>query len=241
MSNIQTPPVGTLPSSRQLVRSTLVALAVAAALLVVVVLPAEYGVDPTGVGEALGLTEMGRIKVALAREAEAEDAAAAAVQTNTTTAPAETAAVPSAPADAAAVLSAPAPAASPDAPASAQGETTTAPAASERVTLVTLAPDEGKEVKLVMREGARATYSWRTDRGVVNDDTHADSPGDPTRGVAAIPYHGYGKGNGVASDEGVLVAAFNGSHGWFWRNRTDAPVTVALRTSGEYGEIKLPE
>lgn len=43
------------PSSAQLVRATLLAAVVAAALLVVVVLPAEYGVDPTGIGRVLGL------------------------------------------------------------------------------------------------------------------------------------------------------------------------------------------
>ena len=66
-----------LPSSARLLRSTLLALAIAALLLVVAVLPAEYGVDPTGVGRTLGLTQMGEIKVSLEREAAAEDAAAA--------------------------------------------------------------------------------------------------------------------------------------------------------------------
>ncbi|MGE0362909.1 MAG: hypothetical protein AB7H93_14805 [Vicinamibacterales bacterium] len=43
------------PSSAQLRRATLGAAAVAAALLVTVVLPAEYGIDPTGIGPVLGL------------------------------------------------------------------------------------------------------------------------------------------------------------------------------------------
>ena len=38
------------------------------------VLPAEYNIDPTGVGRALGLTQMGEIKTQLAREAEADRA-----------------------------------------------------------------------------------------------------------------------------------------------------------------------
>ena len=38
--------------------------------------------------------------------------------------------------------------------------------------------------------------------------------------------------------EGELVAAFDGSHGWFWRNRTDQDVKITLRTSGEYTEVK---
>lgn len=41
-----------------LARASLTALAVGAAILVLFVLPAEYGVDPTGVGGALGLTRM---------------------------------------------------------------------------------------------------------------------------------------------------------------------------------------
>ena len=26
-----------------------------------------------------------------------------------------------------------------------------------------------------------------------------------------------------------MIAAFDGSHGWFWRNRSGAPVTITLR------------
>ena len=43
------------PSSRQLARATLLAIAVATFVLVTIVLPAEYGLDPTGAGRALGL------------------------------------------------------------------------------------------------------------------------------------------------------------------------------------------
>ncbi len=42
----------------RLVQATIVALAAAGALLVTAVLPAEYGIDPTGIGDALGLTAM---------------------------------------------------------------------------------------------------------------------------------------------------------------------------------------
>ena len=43
------------PSLKQLARATVAALVVGAVVLTVVVIPAEYGVDPTGIGEALGL------------------------------------------------------------------------------------------------------------------------------------------------------------------------------------------
>ena len=74
MSNLDTPG-SEPPSARQLVRSTVVALAVAGAILMTVVLPAEYGVDPTGIGRVLGLTQMGEIKSRLAAEATADAAA----------------------------------------------------------------------------------------------------------------------------------------------------------------------
>ncbi len=232
MPDMNSVPTNELPSARSLLRSTIIAAAVAIFLLVTVVLPAEYGVDPTGVGRLLGLTEMGKIKVALAKEAAMDDSVdAAAAQTaarSPTASPAGGVRVEETQAatrDASASPAADIPA---DAPVS---STLTPPAtANTHVTDIELAPNQGKEIKLVMRKDARVTYSWSTNRGVVNYDTHADAPG--------IRYHGYGKGTGKQSDEGVLVAAFDGAHGWFWRNRGSEAVTVTLRTNGDYQELK---
>ncbi len=63
------------PTSRQLLHSSAIAVAAAILILATVVLPAEYGIDPTGAGRALGLTRMGEIKMRLAREAAADAAA----------------------------------------------------------------------------------------------------------------------------------------------------------------------
>ena len=68
MFNAQKPSENDLPSSSQLLKSTIIALAVAGALLLCVVIPAEYGKDPTGVGELLGLKKMGEIKIRLEKE-----------------------------------------------------------------------------------------------------------------------------------------------------------------------------
>ena len=72
MFNAEKPSLEELPSSAQLVKSTIIAAVSAVVILVTVVLPAEYGIDPTGVGKALGLAEMGEIKTQLAEEAEAD-------------------------------------------------------------------------------------------------------------------------------------------------------------------------
>ncbi|MFP5383598.1 MAG: transmembrane anchor protein [Gammaproteobacteria bacterium] len=212
MFNSQLPSADELPTSRQLLRSTVIALAVALLLLVTVVMPAEYAIDPTGVGRLLGMTQMGEVKQAIAEENSAPVAASSGVITP---------AVAVAPA---ATVAAAAPESTDASPSS---------TARQDEISITLQPGQGAEVKLEMKQGAQVNYLWTADGGKVNYDTHGDPYGAPRDF-----YHGYGKGKQTAQDEGVLTAAFDGKHGWFWRNRGDAPVTVTLRVSGDYIDIK---
>ena len=62
MFNTPLPTVNELPSTRKLLRSTVIAILVAAGLLVTVVMPSEYAIDPTGLGRALGADPDGRIE-----------------------------------------------------------------------------------------------------------------------------------------------------------------------------------
>lgn len=62
MYNVSKPTLDDLPSSKQLLRSTFIALVAAIAILVAIVLPSEHAIDPTGIGRVLGLTEMGESK-----------------------------------------------------------------------------------------------------------------------------------------------------------------------------------
>ena len=222
MFNTKLPTLNELPSTAQLLRSTIIAAIIACALLVTVVMPSEYAIDPTGVGRALGLTQMGEVKIQLAEEARADEAAA---QTPTppraetiATEPAVPATTPAAPAE---VISAPEQPAAPE------------QAALQHEMSITLSPNQGAEVKLEMKQGAKVNSRWTANGGVVNYDTH----GDPYNAPRDF-YHGYGKGRSTPEDSGVLEAAFDGKHGWFWRNRSNKPVTVTLRTQGEYISIK---
>lgn len=212
-----TPPVPPIdqPSAGSLLRSTLIAMAVAAVLLVTCVLPAEYGKDPTGIGTLLGLTQMGETKLALAEE-EAANAAAEA-SADSVIAAAESGAQAAVPA-------------STDAPAASDAPAVTASRVD--TTLVTLQSNKGGEVKLVMPGGTRATYHWSVTNGVVNFDMHGDSTNAPKDWFVS-----YRKGQRTAADSGELVAGFTGNHGWYWRNRGTREVLVRLITSGEYSRI----
>jgi len=72
MFHVQKPDLIQLPSTAQLIRSTLIAALSAIVILFTVVFPAEYAIDPTGIGRSLGLTEMGEIKKELSKEAEVD-------------------------------------------------------------------------------------------------------------------------------------------------------------------------
>jgi hypothetical protein len=231
MQNANKPDPSKLPSTRQLLKSTGIAVVVASALLVTVVLPAEYGVDPTRVGSLFGLTEMGRIKVQLAAEAKAEEAGI------TTGGPASQPASPLVVTTDQPITPAPTAPPAPKAVAATPVETVVAPAPAAPAvatrtdrTVLTLAPDEGAEIKLTMVDGAMASYVWSTDGERVNFDTHGDGQG--------ISYHGYGKGTDSRA-EGQLTAAFTGKHGWFWRNRSDQTVTITLQTRGAYTAVEI--
>ena len=227
MCNTDLPKRADLPTTGKLLRSTALAALIAGGLLVTTVLPAEYGIDPTGIGRALGLTPMGEIKISLAAEVRADECVA------TETAPAQPVAV--APAVRAEAAPVPAPAPAPFAVAALPpAAVAPAPAAARQDTVtVTLKPGQGAEVKLTMNKDHRVRYEWASAGGPVNFDTHGD-PYDAPKDF----YHGYGKGRNELGSKGELVAAFDGKHGWFWRNRSGYDVTVTLKTQGEYARIE---
>ena len=75
------------PTLKNLLVGTAASLAVAAVVLVTVVMPAEYGLDPTGLGHAMGLTALAQAaepEEALAPEPEPEPSVAAAPQSTST-------------------------------------------------------------------------------------------------------------------------------------------------------------
>ncbi len=204
MFNAKKPSLDELPSSAQLIRSTAIAAASAVAILVTVVLPAEYNIDPTGIGGVLGLSEMGEIKTQLAEEAEADRLMELEAEGQSSlindifglfvgAAHAQDAEV-----------------------------------WRDEITF-TLAPGDSAEWKLIMEEGQSAEYVMTVEGGRVNFDLHGHGGGQSVT---------YERGRGSTGDEGEIVAAFDGEHGWFWRNRDSSDATVTVQVRGEYAEFK---
>lgn len=193
-----------LPSAKSLLKATIVALAVAVGVLVVIVLPAEYGIDPTSLGARLGLVAMSS-----AAEAEAE-----------------------APPSAEEVLE-PASSGAPVSVLDATWKSAAAYRTDEAV--VTLGPNEGAEIKALMRSGERFVFSWTVEGGAVFFDMHGEE-----ENARNGEFTSYWKGRDEVSGHGAFVAPFAGSHGWYWENRGGSPVTVRVKTSGYYERLYKP-
>ena len=196
MTNFESPDRSQLPTIGQLNRATVLAAIIAGAILVTTVLPSEYGIDPTGIGQILGLKAMGDMKEA-AHLAEKVSATTAA-----TDAPVATA------------------------------TTSSSGVQTGKVTL-TLQPGEGQEVKATMKAGEEFDFAWSTDLGQVNYDQHGEMAG-----AASDEYTSYDKGT-KASATGKFRAPFDGTHGWYWRNRTNGPVTITVKATGQFEKFEL--
>ena len=77
---------------------------------------------------------------------------------------------------------------------------------------------------------AKSTYAWQVEGGLINFDLH----GHGDAGESAS----YDKGRGVREGAGTLTAAFDGEHGWFFRNRDRQDLTLTFEVQGGYSEFR---
>ena len=164
-------------SAAALVKSTVIALAIAVIVLISIVLPAEYNIDPTGIGSKLGLTVLAAPKNTILEESESK-------------------------------------------------------IASDSVDIVVPA-GRGVEYKFSMKKHQKMNYQWTTNGELLYFDLHGEPEGDTT---------GYFESYAIATlseMKGSFTVPFSGSHGWYWKNQSNYPITVKLSVSGEYVVLGL--
>lgn len=196
------------PSRGKLVRSVLAALAGAALVLVTIVLPAEYGIDPTGAGRALGLTALN----APASTLEIQDVIGGNENYRKVSVPSFGQPVPL-----------PNPAVAQIKPTAARTDTFT----------VHLEPGQQTEIKAVLDTAQVILYSWKAEGGPVYTDFHGHEP--DTGDDAFVRYEEQQSGT---EGHGSLVAPFSGEHGWFWLNIGEQPVTITLTFTGYHKDVR---
>jgi len=191
-------------SSLRALRGLAIAVVVAAIALFTLVLPAEYGYDPTGIGRHLGLMAM----------SDARTSAAASIDDVTGGNDELKAAAGASSMD---PLPLPNPAVSQLEAAAPHTETIE----------VTLGFDEKTEIKAVLGKGKVILYDWSVEGGKVYVDFHGH---DPSKGDAY--WVRYEEADGITQRSGSLVAPFAGEHGWYWLNVSDTPVKIRLTVTG---------
>lgn len=93
---------------------------------------------------------------------------------------------------------------------------------------LTLQPNEGREVKATMKAGAEFRYRWKTDGPEVRYELH----GEPAS-AEGDEYTSYEKGTSAGAS-GKFRAPFDGTHGWYWQNRSGKPVTITVNANGDF-------
>ncbi len=99
---------------------------------------------------------------------------------------------------------------------------------------LTLQPGEGREVKATMIAGQELAFEWSAaNKAQINWELHGEEIGAPGN-----EYTSYEKGVS-AGESGNFRAPFDGTHGWYWRNRTDTSATIKVRASGDFSKFEL--
>lgn len=198
--------------SRRIWKGLAIALLAAIVLLFTVVLPAERGYDPTGIGRLLGLDVMHP----KAASQSIDEVIADVTGGNDNLVAAEGAG-----------FNDPIPLPN---PAIHQAQATQPRTDRFDVTL----PVDGKtEIKALLKKSKVVLYEWSVDGGQVYVDFHGHDPAKGDRYWVR-----YGEGDGVTGGKGSLVAPFDGEHGWFWLNVSETPVTIHLTVTGYQDGMK---
>lgn len=100
---------------------------------------------------------------------------------------------------------------------------------------VTVPANRGVEYKLFLNQYGKLEYEWTSATAM-----HSDFHGEPTDYEQTKYFESYVIGK-VDKMKGMITMPFAGSHGWYWKNETDADVVVTLKTKGEYRVIGLKQ
>jgi len=196
----------------KIIKATIIALIVGALLLVVGVLPAEYGIDPTGAGKVLGFSKLYVPEVN---------------ETNGLNTIASTSSLP--------LIKLEKAGSGPNVTRPVEADYP-APekqlSSREDETEVVVPAGEGIEFKINMLKYGKMKYEWTTTNGeILYFDFHGEVKQEQE--VTEVYFESYTIANSN-NMVGTFLAPYEGRHGWFFRNTGNEDVVVNLRLKGQY-------
>lgn len=216
-------------SKRQLAKLAAGALLAATVVLLLFVLPAEYGRDPTGFGRVSGLMRLGAPKNGISRSGTSKSGTLKIDTSAGDTAKSGTAEGGTA---RSAALETPAQ--------NAFARYYQSPYRSDVIDIPVAAAGaagggDELEYKVRLQTGESLIYSWSLQGDVPAEefyfDFHGETPVSTEHPQATVLE--YKQATGLGSN-GVLIAPIDGVHGWYFQNQSEKPVVVHLQISGFY-------
>jgi hypothetical protein len=197
-------------SRSKIIKAVFIALIIGLVLLVCAILPAEYGIDPTGIGK---ITGFGRLYVP-------ENTTINANLPTRSTYPL----IKMEKAGSGPEVKRPIEADNP--PPEKQDDV------REDSVQVTVPAGKGIEFKTYMLKYGKMKYEWTTaDNTVLYFDFHGEVNQEITPKDVYFESYTIAYSNNMV---GTFLAPFEGKHGWFFRNKSDKDVIVNIRLKGQY-------
>lgn len=194
-------------SKKKLVKAIFIGLAIGAIVLVCGIMPAEYGIDPTGAGKLFGFSRL---------YVPEQSAGSGAPIGNYPLIKLE---------DAGSGPEVPRPVEADNPPPKKQYD--------ERMDSVQVIVPAGKgiEYKVYMLKYGTMKYEWTSGSTVLFFDFHGEvAQENPPKNVF-FQSHTVAYSNNMV---GTFVSPFEGKHGWYFRNKTVKDVAVTIRLKGQY-------
>jgi len=196
----------------KIIKATIFSFIVGALLLIIAVLPAEYGMDPTGAGRLLGFS-----KLYVPEEA---GTTGMGVMTSNSEVP---------------LIKLEKAGSGPDVERPVEADNpppATQLSLREDETKVIVPAGKGIEFKIDMLKYGKMKYEWTTANGeVLYFDFHGEVKQE--KEVKEVYFESYTIANSN-NMVGTFLAPYEGKHGWFFRNTGNEDVTVNLRLKGQY-------
>lgn len=197
---------------KAIIKSTIIALVIGITLLIIAVLPAEYGMDPTGAGKLFGFD-----RLYVPEE-----------PTVNTMAPG------SANPQSFPLIKLEKAGSGPDVIRPVEADN---PPPEKQLTeredsiQVTVPAGKGIEYKVNMLKHGKMKYEWVTNNGTVYFDFHGEVK--QSQEAKAVYFESYtiAYSNNMV---GTFLSPYEGKHGWFFRNNGNTDVIVNLRLKGQY-------
>ena len=202
--------------TKKIIKATIAALIIALIILVIAVLPAEYGIDPTGAGKLFGFSK-------LYQPSQQEEIIFQATKVEQEAHPLLTIEnLGSGP-------EVKKPKESDNPPPAKQYEE------REDTIKVSVAAGKGIEYKINMLKHGKLKYEWATDSGTLYFDFHGEvKEAKPTDNVYFESYTVAYSSNMT----GTFLSPYEGKHGWYFRNKSKTNIRVNLRLRGQYLTIE---